>query len=123
MSLFQIGKFQLASGAHSDFRIECDGLDFDDWDAIACVLMKRLKPFGAVTGVPTGGVHLADALERFVTTGAASVLVVDDVWTTGGSMRAHLATVHRVYGLRPVRGAVAFARTPPPDWVVAAFTM
>lgn len=114
MSLFQTGEFILASGVKSTWKIECDVLDIEDWKTIAKVLADRLPSFGSVEGVPRGGIPLAVALESYVTDGP--LLVVDDVWTTGKSMKQHLDG-------REALKAVAFARgTLDPD-VMAFLTV
>ena len=84
--LFERGLFTLASGQQSDFKVECDALTTESWLTIAEQIAKRAKPFGTVLGVPRGGVPLAVALMLHVTHGAPGRLLVDDVWTTGGSV-------------------------------------
>jgi len=156
MSLFNLGRFQLASGQSSNFKIDCDFLRLEDWRAVAAQLAALVGPFGKVEGVPKGGILLAQMMDSLSTcvcghlkaevyyapgydsskqrghqsTGSCWVtgcscqqftpidqlLVVDDVWTTGGSMLKHLNG-------RTAKGAVLFARGPTPAWVVPLFRM
>lgn len=117
MTLFQTGDFTLASGQKSTWKIECDALTPEDWAGLAAMAVQFLPAFGAVLGVPRGGLPLARALERYATVG--KTLVVDDVWTTGGSMKRFIAERN----LEEYFGLVAFARNPPQSWVTALFTM
>ena len=114
-TLFRRGEFTLHSGKVSDFKIDCDALTATDLDTLAAMIVKAvLEPFGSVEGVPTGGLRLAKALEKYATSGP--LLIVDDVLTTGGSMKAHR-------GKRDAIGAVIFARGRCPIWVRPLFTM
>ncbi len=99
--LFRAAPFTSHGGEELTWKIECDGLTEGDWEAMALIYMESRPPaFGDVWGVPRGGLPLARALRRYVTTGPR--LIVDDVLTTGGSilgaMREH------------DRGLVAFSR-------------
>ena len=121
MSLFQLGDFTLASGQATNWKIECDALTDDDWQALA-FLISRQHSFGNVIGVPRGGLKLAGYLWRYVSPNARSCLIVDDVYTTGGSMHKLRDT------LPPDRyfGAVVFARAPIPrkhNWIKPLFQM
>jgi orotate phosphoribosyltransferase len=118
-NLFQSGMFKLASGTVSRFKIECDALTPNDWEALAEQIANRCEEFGAVLGVPTGGEPLAEALKGYRSRGA--LLVVDDVLTTGDSILATLRH-HRNY-LGGVTGWVVFARGPCPAGVHALFQM
>jgi orotate phosphoribosyltransferase len=115
VDLFQGGDFTLAAGQRSTFKIECDAFSPQEWECLARMLAERLHPFGSVEGVPRGGLPLAEAMASYVTEGP--LLVVDDVWTTGGSMRRHVGTQMLVIG------AVVFARNPVPSWVTPLFTL
>ena len=89
MNLFQNGMFKLASGMDSDFKIECDALTDDDWYALALEISKRVAPFGTVFGIPSGGDKLATNIRPFITRGSSTRLLVDDVYTTGGTIRKY----------------------------------
>lgn len=104
--LFRWGQFTGAGGGTLDWKIECDALDADDWACIANVAAKTLRPFSGVAYVPSSGQKLAKALEPYRISGVDRWLVVDDVWTTGASMRMHVQTM----GLTEWIGYVAFAR-------------
>ena len=112
--LFQAGEFVLHSGGRTRFRIECDALNDDDWSSLAAWAAQQLPPFGAVEGVPRGGVKLATALSPYVTTGP--LLIVDDVLSTGACMEKWRAERHAM-------GLVVFARGVPPRWVRALFSV
>lgn len=121
MALFQRGNFTLASGLISPWKIECDALTNDDWHGLAVMLIERLPlPFETAVGVPRGGVPFAQALLEFANPFASTLLVVDDVWTTGGSMEKYISEQHPD---RDIMRAVVFARKPPPANVTAIFTM
>lgn len=106
MPLFVQKEFISAAGLSLTWKIECDALTEEDWRTIAAVCAKRLPAFGSVVGVPRGGLALAREMERYVKNGPP--LIVDDVWTTGKSMRA-VAAKFQLW-----RGLVAFARGPLP---------
>ena len=117
MALFQQGSFTLHSGEASNFKIECDALTLEDWETLARMIAERCQ-FRSVVGVPRGGIALAKALQGYVDLQARNDLVVDDVWTTGGSMKPYLS-----FG-GPVVGYVVFARKPITDpRVRALFTL
>jgi hypothetical protein len=113
-SLFQWGSFMLSSGGSAEYKIECDALTDADVECLSHLLLQRLPSFGAVEGVPRGGLRIADYLQSFVTVGP--LLIVDDVYTTGRSLLRHMGNRDAVCG-------VLFARTTPPPWVCAVFVM
>lgn len=115
MSLFEHGPFTLPSGNVTQFKIECDDLTKQDWDALARIAAYILGPFYQVEGVPRGGIPFADAIRPY-NSSEGPLLIVDDVWVTGKSMEAHRAG-------RPAIGIVAFARNPTPLWVDVLFRM
>lgn len=113
-SLFRLGKFKLASGIEVPYKIDCDALTWRDWKALAFMLQEVLPPFSAVEGVPRGGTMLAKCMQELVTPYSRQLLIVDDVFTTGGSME-------RVRADRDAIGAVIFARNECPFWITPLF--
>ncbi len=110
--MFQLGEFKAHSGRILYWKIECDALSTNDWKCLAWIVHDLVTPFGSVEGVPTGGCHLANWLETYVTRGP--LLIVDDVLTTGQSMEEYRAK-------RAAIGAVIFARGPCPKWITPVF--
>lgn len=114
--LFTLGNRRLHSGELTDWKIECDALTDQDYDALARMLAQRLPAFGAVEGVPRGGLRLMEALAPYANKDSYPLLIVDDVLTTGGSLETHRDG-------RPAIGAVLFARGACPPWVTPLFQM
>lgn len=115
-SLFQKKVFVSAAGIPMSWKIEADALTDEDWATIADICAPNMDPFFHVVPVPTGGIKLAKAFEKYVTPFSTTILVVDDVWTTGKSM------VDVIVKTSPVsaafKGFVAFARCQLlPTWV------
>lgn len=119
MNLFQLGDFTLHSGQKSRWKIACDALTPEDWVALAVMAVERLPRFELVHGIPKGGMPFADALRKYRTSGGV-LLIVDDVWTTGASMRKMWNTFTYPTG---VIGCVVFARGPVDGWVTSLFQM
>ena len=109
-NLFDIGHYVLASGLNSEFKIDCDALNFKELRSLVFLARKILPPFGEVHGVPTGGERLARELEPFKDPESSRILVVDDVWTTGGSMQRFCEEGFSEYA--DLIGLVLFARGP-----------
>ena len=86
MNLFNRGKFLSHAGLELDWKIECDALTDEDWECLAKMISEKTV-FGSVYGIPRGGTKLAKALEKYCDPKVTWRLVVDDVWTTGKSMR------------------------------------
>ena len=118
MNLFQYGKFTSHAGKELNWKIECDALTDDDWECLAEMIAERTR-FGSVYGIPRGGTKLAKALEKYVTPGHPLRLVVDDVFTTGKSMKEVMKDKDL--------GFVVFARSriplDPNYYIRALFTM
>lgn len=112
-SLFQSGAFTLHSGEAAHWKIDCDALTDADWATLAEMAVSVLPAFGAVEGVPRGGLRFAQALHRYVTTGP--LLIAEDVVTTGASLEQQRAG-------REAVGVAVFARGSCPAWVRPLFT-
>jgi len=123
-NLFQLGEFRLSSGIMSPFKIECDALTDEDWKCIAWLLNSRVKSFGRVFGIPKGGFKLAAAIRQYAEPDdpQGAILLVDDVFTSGASMRRAREEL-KVQAHESVIGAVVFARNPTPDWITALFEL
>ena len=117
-ALFQRGAFKLHSGDVTTWKVECDALTAEDWEGLAAIALDRfsLAYIQRVIAVPRGGVPFAEALRPLIG-GVGSVLVVDDVLTTGASMRATMRQHPGSVGL------VAFARGPLPPRVMALWSL
>ena len=88
-ALFQLGDFTLHSGRRSFWRINAEALTDDDLRALAEVVREGLSHFGfeAVIPIPNGGTRFAEALREHANPDGRWTLLVDDVYTTGESMR------------------------------------
>lgn len=109
--------FKLSSGVQSRYKIDCDYLQDRDIQAIAIRFTEILPPFGFVEGVPQGGLRLQWELEAYETEDCPTLLIVDDVLTTGASME-------KLRGGREAIGAVIFARGDwCPEWITPLCTV
>lgn len=114
-TLFQWGEFVAASGLTLPWKVECDVLAEADWEWAARIVSERIA-FGAVEGVPEGGLQFAAALQKYCSPGHG-LLIVDDVLTTGKSITKHRSS-------RNAMGFVLFARDDTgPEWVNAIWRM
>lgn len=137
-NLFQLGDFTLNSGKTSKWKIECDALDEKDWETLAYMIWQMIGVFNGVDGVPTGGLKLAKALEKYSCRDPKNPdsivledinpiphLIVDDVLTTGNSIRkAGSEWANKSGKPYPIWiGAVVFARGNLPTNVYTLFQM
>lgn len=111
-TLFESGRFQLHGGEQSDWIINCAALTDADLATLARIAVEIVGPFGSVYGIPRGGERFATELWRHAKAGHPR-LVVDDVLTSGGSMRETMRADDK--------GLVIFARGPLPPNVIALF--
>lgn len=121
--LFNTGEFRLHAGQRSDFKIDCDALTDDDLAMLAQQVAKRFW-WSKVHPILSGGARFAAMLDAYsspVGPHELPVLIVDDVYTTGQSMRA----IRTWYpAADDVIGVVIFARNEPQEeWVHALFQM
>lgn len=116
MALFKNETLISHAGLSLSFKIECDALTNEDIETLAKIISKKFS-FGRVVGVPSGGLRLARALEKFQTD-CKKVLIVDDVLTTGTSMEE----VRRATSADSV-GVVIFARGKCPGWIRPIFQL
>jgi hypothetical protein len=110
--MFVRKEFISHSGIQLQWKIEADALTDEDLATLSWVVTQQLC-FGSVVGIPMGGLRFAEALKPYAAKG--SRLLVDDVLTTGNSMK----TAYREGDI----GLVIFARGPCPAWVKPIFTL
>ena len=124
-NLFTSGDFISHAGLPLKWKIECDAIRPEEWETLAQMIMEyETMPFREVSGIPTGGMALASALDKYKSPDADDfVLVVDDVWTTGMSMKDHIKENYPSYLKAQVKKWVVFARRPTDDGTKALFTM
>ena len=120
-NLFQLGEFTLSSGEKTHFKIDCDALVDDDIACIAKLVVDMVGDFEEVIGVPTGGLRLARALQKYKVPGCMVLLLVDDVLTTGRNIQ-ELLTSAPTKDVK-IKGAVIFARGECPAWVTPVFQL
>lgn len=109
-SLFQLtAPFTMHGGGTSYWKIECDHLSDGDIEWFAKAITNACSPFGAVVGIPRGGLRLAEALQGSCLTGHRTLLIVDDVFTTGTSMVEYCEKYKDQY--ENIIGAVMFNRS------------
>jgi len=116
-------EIKLHSGQTSDFKIECDGLNYQDYETLAYLISKRYY-FNSVYGIPKGGDRLAMHLSGYINPYSTDILIVDDVLTTGRSMEeAKHKLAPKCSSRCTFKGVVIFARGPCPYWVKSVFQM
>lgn len=103
----------------TNFKIDCDALTDGDWKAVAQLILSDCPEFGFVCGVPNGGLKLQYELSKYITKESDTVLLVDDVYTTGASLQKIRDMIAPTV---PIKGYVIFARNPTPDWITPIFT-
>lgn len=109
--LFQLGSFELASGMCSSWKIEGDALGPEDWACLAALAVDLYGRPSEAIGVPRGGLPFARALQHLLLPHPhGRKWIVDDVFTTGGSIAAFRQTLPPV----EYHVVVAFARSPLP---------
>lgn len=110
------------SGLNLQWKIDCDALSDEDIETCAWMIAQKVKFFGSVIGIPTGGLRLATALQRYILPHVDDViLIVDDVLTTGKSMEKEFDIIWKKYPQSIIVGAVIFARSIPQTWITPLF--
>ena len=121
--LFQSVDFKSHSGLELKWKIECDALSDPEWFTISQMIMEITSPFKEAIGIPRGGTKLGNLLNQYGTGKKEDpILLVDDVLTTGESMK-EFKTKRTWRNPADYIGWVVFARTKTPKWVTALFQM
>ncbi len=120
--MFNRKVFQSHADKTLTWKIECDDLTDQDLETFTYIIHSAFK-FHRVIGIPNGGLRLAAKLRRHESPKARTLLIVDDVFTTGKSMNAARAELVRDGAdTRTIRGLVLFARQEWPDWIIPVFS-
>ena len=116
MNLFIKEDFISHAGLPLTWKVECDALSENDYEALAKIVSEKIV-FREVKGIPRGGIPFEKALKKYSTKKPGDpLLIADDVYTTGTSMR-------EVYEEGAI-GIVVFARNKiPDDWIKAIWQM
>ena len=122
MNLFVYGFFLGHSGSQLSWKIECDALTDEDVFCLSNMLcmtlwLQNINRFFMI-GIPGGGLRFAEQMNRI--TGVEDAedvphIVVDDVWTTGTSMKEWMEKTQSEYGI------VVFSRGLLPEKVFCLF--
>ena len=120
--LFRNESFVSHSGLQLTWKIDCDALTDADIETLARIVADHFR-FGKVIGVPSGGLRLAEALQKYRSrwphSASNRILIVDDVLTTGGSM----AAIRDECMWSQTFGVVIFARGECPEWITPIFNL
>lgn len=122
MSLFELRNFVMHSGQSGYYKIECDALTDDDWDTLAFIIVEKIN-FKEVYGIPSGGTKLQNALYKYTDSNSNTLLIVDDVLTTGRSIEEFRKIITKNKKYKNIIGVVVFARGKCPKWVKPIFQM
>jgi len=112
MNLFIKEDFISHAGLPLTWKVECDALTENDYEALAKIVSEKIE-FRDVKGIPRGGIPFENALKQYSSLKDSDpLLICDDVYTTGTSMR-------EVYEDGAI-GIVVFARNKiSDDWIKA----
>ena len=121
MNLFIKEDFISHAGLPLTWKVECDALDENDYEALAKIVSEKMT-FRDVKGIPRGGIPFEKALKPYCSNNDTDpLLICDDVYTTGTSFREFCVTKDTIYAIK----WVVFARKPINinDGIQALFTM
>jgi len=127
IDLFQTGNFVSHAGLNLTWKIEMDAISDAEWECLAKMISEvENRQFSEVIGIPRGGIKLQNALSNYTSGHCADpILIVDDVWTTGGSFRefSEIGIIESLTQDKGWFGWCIFARTPTRNPVRALFDM
>jgi hypothetical protein len=126
--LFESGDFTSHAGLPLKWKLECDAIHPDEWKALAKMVMDyQDRPFYKAVGIPRGGLPFAAAMNEYASGNENDqIMICDDVFTTGTSMREFIAENYPMWSAGQGFRWVVFARQPcyeHPNHVRALFTM
>jgi len=124
-NLFASGNFELHSSEQSNWKIECDVLTEDDYETLAYIVAKEWKlMYNGVKSIEGNNSYIfAEKLRNYQqnwTNGINTLLIVDDVLTTGHSMQNVYDIWEDAKNINLI-GVVIFARGECPKWIRPIF--
>lgn len=115
MHLFSRRDCRSLSGHLLPYTIGTDALSHASWTCIAEIACEQMPPFGRVIKTSPNSEGLVRAFTGLRTLRCKQVLLVDDQWVTGKTMRAAaMAYVRQNPSCYDWIGFVAFSRGPMP---------
>ena len=88
MNLFIKEDFISHAGLPLTWKVECDALSENDYEALAKIVSEKIV-FRDVKGIPRGGIPFEKALKKYSTKKPDDpLLIADDVYTTGATLDA-----------------------------------
>ena len=126
--LFEVGDFVSHAGKELPWKIECDAIRPEWWDALARMVMDyQDRPFYKAVGIPRGGLPFAQAMNKYASGDPNDqIMICDDVFTTGTSFKDFIRENFPEWTMGQGYRWVVFARQPcyeHPHHVRALFTM
>ena len=126
--LFEVGDFVSHAGKELPWKIECDAIRPEWWDALARMVMDyQDRPFYKAVGIPRGGLPFAQAMNKYASGDPNDqIMICDDVFTTGTSFKDFIRENFPEWTMGQGYRWVVFARQPSyehPHHVRALFTM
>ena len=105
--LFQLGNFTSHAGLPLKWKLECDSINDYELKFIEKMIMDyQQQPFCEAVGIPRGGLKLADALNEYATGDSKHfILICDDVFTTGTSMKEFIEEKYPNFSFSLLLGA------------------
>lgn len=119
-SLFTNRPFISHSGLPLDWQIDCRSLSLESIKTLALII-SRTYSFNSVYGVPRGGLRIARELRKYKND-HQTLLIVDDVFTTGESLMEAREKANAIVN-GPKVCVVIFARNQVPPWVHPIFQL
>jgi orotate phosphoribosyltransferase len=123
--LFELGNFELHSGEVSKWKIECDALTEGDYKTCAYIVAEEWKLiYNGVKSIGGENSHIfAEKLREYQQNwaiGVNTLLIVDDVLTTGKSMQETYDIWKSAKNIKQI-GVVIFARGKCQKWIRPIF--
>lgn len=114
---------------HNPFTIDCDALTDDDLDTLAKLVSDNVY-YDSVIGIPKSGERFAEKLEQYTNEisfshgGLPTVLIVDEVVTTGKSFQDVIPTIPYAHS-RIICLAIFSTSNPKkiPSWINCLFQL